>query len=759
MAKKQTVAVISLISNENGIVKISTQGTKAAPGAKIRTWMFNWNDGTIDDEPETLPAELEHEYKIPGEYSIKLQISDSKGRDDEMGMIVRVDQVGLPIPDPPPPDPPVPPPTDPPPGIGLVTYNFPTIGWTSQMAMAFPMGMIPNLNAIQIGAFPTQFTPKRTWPDGSVKHAIVKANILIAGNHDLIPIANPGGSFTPASWPTASVNFTIGANIYTATLGAIDLSDTWEDGALCRSARKKVVPMNGATPHPLLEVWFDVSSFLGGGHIVDISFNNVHDKASANQLTYNVEVIINGVSRYTGTSKNHKYFARGRVRRTVDLTEATYTPDFSLFYQAKALPEFSPLTSFQLLPSGPVSPDEANNNFTSAQYDIFNFGGMLSDMGNAGWRPEISTPYPDPLARWLVHKNQGSFSLVKKWADLSGSWSGHLLNEADNTFVTTTTHSHYWLDYQGRAGAWPLGPKGTVPFVGIQGCGAGLENAHLPQIIAPAYILTGDRYYADQLAFWAAAVPLMVWPGADTWYGHRVPDNIIISDQIRGLARGLMTVQDAAAYLPDGHQLITYLTNMVVNNLNFLDADCAFRSGGPFSAPSYWIIKNNPGAFHPDWQHTIPWTDGFVLLMAWKARRHQLTTTQGNTYMNRISQMWKNLFDTPGWPLEAAFAAPYAPFLIPAAPGPTNFDDPYNTTSRQYSTDIPAMVSAMGGPGQTTPQFAGYYDVDARQGLMIAETRGIDTDAQLAYLLAQPNVLADLAYRSGHYIINVRDLP
>lgn len=646
-------------------------------------------------------------------------------------------------------------PTPPLPPNALANYNFISTGWTNQLAITAEQGDVPSGLGLQIGGLQTQTTIKRTWPDGSLKHAILKANVINVGNANITIANNLGGSFTPASWPTASVAFIIGSDIYIAVLGSVDVTDTWENGPLCRSARKKVIPMNGATPHPQLVVWFDISSYNPTGHIVDISVNNVHDKTTGDQVTYDVSVVINGLTRYTKLAHNQKYLTRPRLGPfAVDLIESTYQPDFTPFYATKALPEFSSLTSFTPVPTGPVGLPEFNNDFTGSQFDIGEFGGMLPFMGEAGWRPEISTPYPDPLPRWLIHKNQGSFSLIKKWADLSASWSGHILNE-DDTFITTTQYSHYWLDKAGRSGAWPLGPKAVISNVTIRGTGELFENAHIPQIVYPAYVLTGDRYYADQLAFWAAAIPLLVWPGADTWYGHRVPNNIMIGDQIRGLARGLMTVEDAAAYLPDGHQLITYLTNTIINNVNFLDADCAFRSGGPFSSPSYWIIKNNPGAFHPDWQHTIPWTDNFVTLMVWKALRHGLITTQGNTYLLRTGNMWKNLFGTPGWPLEAAFAAPYAPLLIPAAPGPTNFDDPYNTTSRQYSTDIPAMVAAMGGPGNPSAQFANYYGVDARQGLMIGQTLGIDTSAQLTYLLAQPGMLDDLAFRSGHYIINV----
>lgn len=709
-------------------VRVSTVGTIPGSGT-LTAWSLNWGDGTPATTGDGTPtATLTHTYTAVGSYTLTLTVNDTNSLSDDATASASVIAA-----------PPIPVPS-----TTLASPVFTSTGWAT-MALVLPSGDLPSGQAVKIGALTTQTNVLRTWGDGSAKHLLATANITSTGTHTVTAIADPGGSLTP-TWPSASVTFTISGTAYTATLPAFDGTDTRCNGALMREARVKVTPTtSGAVAHPLLRVWFDVRSYNGGGHVVDIAVNNVLDKSGGGSVTYDVSISVAGSTVYTKSSFTHYYLTRWRKRFTTGLTEAGVTPDFTSLFEAKALPEYSSLVGWP----GSASVAEQTNTFTDSKYDIGDYGGMLSNMGEAGWRPEISTPYPDWVARYLVHKHPGSLSQIKKMADLMGSWSGHITN-TDNTFITLTQSVHYWLDAFGRSTA-PNGP------VSVSGYTAFMENAHFPQLVAPAYILTGDRYYADELAFCASANVLMVWFGDDSWYGTRAPGGVatglFMNDQVRGWARGLMSVQDAAAYLPTGHELVTYLTNIVTANISWLDADCGFRTGGPFTYASYNLLKYNPGTDHPDWQASVPWQDSFVCLMCWKARRHGLTTTQGNTFMSRIGTMWKTLFSYPGWPLE--YAAQTRHLSIPAAAGATDFSNPYATTSRVFSEDVAAMKAIHDQLGPQGTPFAGYYDVDARQGLLIGAARGIDTSAQVDLLMRQSGVLEDLAYRAGHYITNV----
>lgn len=106
---KRTEAHLSPISNNNGNVRVSTAGTKAAPGSKLISYSINWGDGTPNNNGIKPPIELIHTYAKSGNYTIILNVKDSKNRiaEDTMGMIVSINS-GVPVP----PDPPTPPSND-----------------------------------------------------------------------------------------------------------------------------------------------------------------------------------------------------------------------------------------------------------------------------------------------------------------------------------------------------------------------------------------------------------------------------------------------------------------------------------------------------------------------------------------------------------------------------------------------------------------------------------------------------------------------
>src|SRR5207237_9486465 len=73
------------------------------------------------------------------------------------------------------------------------------------------------------------------------------------------------------------------------------------------------------------------------------------------------------------------------------------------------------------------------------------------------------------------------------------------------------------------------------------------DNAHQPSIAYVPYLLTGDRYYADEMAFWADYGMLRTYP-AD---GVRSDTGILEHNEVRGYGWSLGNITDAATYLPE----------------------------------------------------------------------------------------------------------------------------------------------------------------------------------------------------------------
>lgn len=91
MSKPQTVAVLRFLSESNGLVNLSTVGTKAAPSTRIVEWVIDWDDGNREAHTGQLPTNLFHTYKIlASSYLVVFSIKDSRGSSSEVRLTVLV---------------------------------------------------------------------------------------------------------------------------------------------------------------------------------------------------------------------------------------------------------------------------------------------------------------------------------------------------------------------------------------------------------------------------------------------------------------------------------------------------------------------------------------------------------------------------------------------------------------------------------------------------------------------------------------------
>src|SRR5262249_51823973 len=134
-----------------------------------------------------------------------------------------------------------------------------------------------------------------------------------------------------------------------------------------------------------------------------------------------------------------------------------------------------------------------------------------------------------------------------------------------------------WLDR--RAGDRPKGGlAGTGPLQP--------DIAHQPSLAYVPYLVTGDRYYADEMAFWGNYV--LIGTFQDSYYNRRGGGMIhgpgsnspvhpgswgsLMANEVRGIGWGLRNLVDAAAYLPDTDPMKRYFASKIANNLSDLDA-------------------------------------------------------------------------------------------------------------------------------------------------------------------------------------------
>ena len=271
--------------------------------------------------------------------------------------------------------------------VGSVTL---TPGWAT-FGQALPQGAA--VGALKVGTLATQTDIKTTWPDGSIRFAVVTVKAPAAATYPITATTATGGTFTP-TLPTASVDLVIGGVTYTAALPTTASSDRWLSGPLVYEGRSVVTPVrvgNGAA-HPFLRVNFDTRVYNDGNGRVDVSVENVLDVAGAATVTYTPTISIGGTPVFTHAAVDHFYLTRWR--KTFALTGssfATITPDITPFTAAGALPPFLPTIA------------NIVGTAAGANFDILKSGALDPIMSDHSGRAELA-PETEPMrpGRWWV---------------------------------------------------------------------------------------------------------------------------------------------------------------------------------------------------------------------------------------------------------------------------------------------------------------------------------------------------------------------
>ena len=593
----------------------------------------------------------------------------------------------------------------------LANYQIGT-GWAT-FGLALPKGAATT--GVQVGQLPTQTDIKTRWTDGSIRFAVVTAQVASGGNFAITPGPAASGSVTP-TWPQASVRFTISGQQYIADLPAYNGTKSWlYNGPLVREARVLVTPTSGGTPHPLLQVVYDIRSYSGGGHRVDITVQNTKDITAANLVAYDVAITVAGQQVYSKTGVTQNYLTRWRKVFTTGLTEAAVTPDFEPFYLARALPRYDSHVK-----------NQAYGAVTDPKYDILGYGDMSSYMGSPGGRAEIA-PYPNWTAQYLIHKRPDQLAYMLKHADLSGSWVGHITKPDGLTLISLDEMPNYWLD--GRAGTNPSGPNGTrKPDGFLYGWGEALENAHLPSLTFVPYLLTGDRFYLDQQKLWGNYAMLSTWPGDASRGGGQ---GILAPNQTRGMAWGLRVLGECAAYMPDDDPELAYFRSRVNNNLEWLARYATNTNGGPFAVTFFEKYVSGGEV------RTSTWQLAYLAYAVDRLVQHGFLA--GGEFRDRVARFQTRLF-TSSSEYPPVYGAPY--YLQVGTESGGNIS---------LFTSMSQIFAVNYNNGALPPQpFTGYYGPETWILLQIAVAQGIPgADQALAYLISQPGVLDDAYNRSG----------
>lgn len=585
-----------------------------------------------------------------------------------------------------------------------------TAGWAT-FGQALPQGAAFEL--LQVGSLTTQTDIKTRWGDGSIRFAVLTVDVPQAGSYVIKPAFASIGHVELGQLP-AEVRFATGLADQPTAVAAIPSAvapdSLWLDGSEVREGRWAVVPTDtNGQPLSGLRVLFDQRTYRDGAQRLEVTIENADDTAD-NQLR-NLAVQVWADADHNGLLDellfDRSHLAMGSGTRFVqrfdwNLIHSTVTPDFGPAFASGALPRFaagiSDVVSSAFDDAGQLRPE----------FDVLGPGDLNPYMGAGGGRDEIG-PYTAWTARYLVHRQAEQADYLLRLGDLAGSWPIHLREPTDGHLVSLSERPNFWFDDRGedhmRSSQWggsPLSP----------------DNAHVPGGLSLVpYLLTGDRYYADELAFWANYAVLSTWPGHSTSDaasrsgGDAVAGfarGILATNQVRGFAWGLRNIADAAAFLPNRDPMKTPFRRIVTQNLAWLD-NWAKTKAGPLKMawlPGYGTEVDGTQRFAQLWMYEY---------LAWSIQHaNDLGFSGGTRFRDQVVTLQTELFVNPSY--SRAYAAPGRLVI-----GQVSVDG----NSTQYFTSLSQVLAAT-RPGIAPSTFTGYYGVEARLTLLIGIASGAD---------------------------------
>ncbi len=510
----------------------------------------------------------------------------------------------------------IPQPTNPGDVVGLVLQNNQTTPLAARYVTfeeAFSTGQVPTgrqlvatINGQQVAV---QMDVQTTNPDGSVKTALITLQqpVLAASSStgvmlSLAPSAStqPDVNIANAVFNT-SINLTIhgtGGNTpfsinvdqalqQALTSGAVSY---WQRGPLATQVRIDV-PVTGS-----LHIVMDLTEFADGQTSADIAFDNdLAMQPTGGTISYDVTMTQNGqVALQQNNITQYQY------QTWDDTLYSNGAPQVNIQHDIAALEATGLIQNYDL--STGVSASLINNETASltanaAKFAILGPGDILQYMPTTGGRPDIG-PQPAWNVAWLLTGNQAAATYALDMANAAGSIPWHMYNPQTGQYLQSTTYPTLWVDPRGGSSSGTTGlTQQADDFVSQSSPGNGwaLDPAHQPDTDYIAYLMTGNRYYLDQLNAQASWDVLAITPSARNYSAGIVATNQV---QVRGQAWSLREIVEAASANPDGSAEKAYFTQVMDNNFTYLLNEAESSNEGQASG---WI-PGNSGATVAPWQ-------------------------------------------------------------------------------------------------------------------------------------------------------------
>jgi hypothetical protein len=505
------------------------------------------------------------------------------------------------------------------------------------LSLCFCEGEVAQALGVRVAgeAVACQWDVKRSWPDGSIKHALVSLIVPAINTGDSVAIILDPAAAAPvpntaialsdilASDFDARVTFTNLRSAHSASrtlslsarelLGAAGEPVYWVKGPVATELIVRGHPRpSGGQPDSSVVVQFELRFFEGLGQAqVSVVGENILEQSIQN-LWYDVAISLGHAaaqSVYTRSAVEHYYASRWRRV----FTWGAPLPSYEVHHDIPYLITTGLLERYNL--AHRVSSEQRRADSTgwiNDGRDILHFGLITPYMPMPGGRRDIG-PNPQWVVRWLLTQDQLYRDIALTSANCAGSFSTHWRESNATRLINIKKRPraslNWWCYAEPDADIAKSSDSIASP--------ATPDGAHMPNMVYVPYLLTGDHYYLEESYYWAN------WHILNCHWNNRLFDKGLYGEEVRGEAWALWrSIAETAAIAPDSDGEKGYFDAIVRFNIHYRDS-LLLREGQGSPLGIYRSRDLERTMFPGDFRcmqssvtHcTSPWMDDFVTMM------------------------------------------------------------------------------------------------------------------------------------------------
>ena len=462
---------------------------------------------------------------------------------------------------------------------------------------------------------PVQVDVKRQWPDGSsTRHAVVSlllprlakpARLVLSTGSESPPpgLSRPGGRGIDLAQLdlklTAEFTFPDGKKCsadLAKALAATTRPDYWLAGQTVTEQTVNTRPTDAeGRPDPDLLVQFHVRYYAGTKSTrVAVVVEKDLDTGSDGGIAY--DLVIRSGDKVLAEARNVRQPDYTRCRHVVWLGDQPRA--VRVKYDARAWSAAGLVPNYDFAAkSGESALARAAEDWSKSGRGLFEAGIICPYFGATGGRPDIGV-LPRWTAQYLLTMDQRAEQVMLDCAERAAYVPMHMRRQATGRVPSHETDPDLWFDYRAkgknkfRQSAGPARAEVKQTF--------SPDIAHQPELAYVPYLVTGDRYFLDELYAWASYTILN--------NGYRGKAGEVTTGQLRACAWGLRTVGVAAMLAPDGDPERGEFTRRIAASIrNYMES---------LNGPDAWPLKTLRPGLNQDGFTMAPWQHDYLICAA-----------------------------------------------------------------------------------------------------------------------------------------------